>query len=456
MSASAPRRSVVADSAAIAVVGAIAVAIGIGTATMVRPLILAVAVLVSASLTWFSPRLMARAALAMLFITPFLAVTPQLSPDQVNYSALYVVAVLPVSVVICATARRLTIDLGAALLVAALLSALITLLSNAVLVTQYQYMLWPLTTLAVYLLVLNSVDDLHRWLLGAICAFSLVEAFLGISQSFLGRPVFSLAAPVLFKTNRGLLGYVLPGFSNVVGNGSGTFQHFNGLGSTLALALPISLGWLLGNPRDVRRLLLFAILFMGLVASYSRGGLIAGILGCMYVYWTSRPRSSRSLIPLVVAGAFVLGAVLAPSVAAYYDATQNVSSRVATWRFALAYWLDHPEKVPFGLGFGFLQQTVLAQLASTRGTTLATLHSSLLQVLVEFGIVGLVVFGWFFIATARPFLFSRPNGWQVWVLGGMLAFLISQIADNSLFGMGGTCVFALAACLRRRDTRYSG
>ena len=432
---------------------AVAAALGVGAQSFARSTAVVCALLMVASLTWYSPLGATRVALIMLFVTPFLEVIPQLKPQQVNYSVYYGLAVFAVAVVICAKARRFAFDSGAVLLAAVLVSAFVTLLAGEALATDYGYVLWPLTTLAVYLLVLNSSEDGHSWLLILILAFSLSQSVLGISQSLLHWPVFSVAAPSLFESDRGMLGYVLPGFSRMVGNGSGTYQHFNGLGGLLALALPISFGWLLENPRSFQRLLPCAILATGLLMTYSRAGWAGGTVGCILAYWASRPRASRTWIPLLSAGVLLVAASLAPYIAAYYVATQNVSSRLITWRYAVDYWLQHSERLPFGFGFGSFGQTILKQSVSLGGRTLPTIHSGFLQILLEMGIAGLILFGWFLVSTIRPFVVRRP-GWQAWALGGIVGFLASQILDNSLFLMTGTCVFALAACLRRADARH--
>lgn len=432
---------------------AVAAAVGAGAESFARPTSVLCALLMIASLTWYSPLGATRVALVMLFVTPFLVVIPQLKPDQVNYDALYGLAVLPVAIVICARSRRVALDSGAVLLVAILVSSLVTLLAGGELATGYGYLLWPLTTLAVYLLVLNSSEDGHRWLLIRIMSFALIEALLGISQSLLHWPVFTLAVPTLFETNRGLLGFVLPGSSSMVGNGSGTFGHFNGLGSLLALSLPICFGWLLESPRSFRRVIPFAILATGLLTSYSRGGWVGGAVGCILAYWASRPRASRPGVPLLRAGVLLMAALSAPYITAYYGATQNVSSRIATWSYALDYWLQHAQRIPFGFGFGSFQQTILMQRVSLGGETLSALHSGFLQILLETGIAGLLLFAWFLITTIRPFASDRRSGWQAWALGGMFGFLVSQLFDNALFGMTGTCAFILAACLRRADAR---
>jgi len=430
-------------------------AAGAGVTVYARPTAVLCACLAVASLTWYSPLHATRVALAVMIVTPFVVVVPQLQPDTVNYSLLYAVIVLPAAIVVCARSPRLVFDSGAVFLTIILGSALVTLLVDDALYSNYGYLLWPVTTLAVYLIIQNARRNVHRWVSGLILVFASVEAVIGISQSVLGWPVFPLALPALFQTDRGVLGYLLPGVSRAVANGSGTFEHFNGLGSLLALALPLSFGQLLRRPASLWRVLLFAVLAMGLLMTYSRGAWLGGTLGCMLVFWTCRPRASRSWVPLLLAGIVMTAALIAPSIVSYYDATQNVSSRLVTWRFALSFWSQHSDWVIFGSGFGSFQQRFLAQESVLRAQMLTALHSGFLQILLEVGIVGLAVFAWVLISTVRPHLSRRGMRWQSVALAAVLAFLVSQAVDNALFAMTGTCAFALVACLRRADARIS-
>ena len=430
-----------------------AAVVGAGAQSSTGPTAALCAMLTVAVVSWYSPQRATRVVLMLLFVTPFLMVTPQLRPDEFNYSAIFCLAAAPVAAVVCARARKFRLDSGALLLAIILLSAFVTLLTNGSLVSSYSYLLWPLTTLAVYLMVLNAAESAGRQLITALLAFALVEALLGLSQSLLQWPVFSFATPVLYTSDRGLLGYILPGFTRFVGNGSGTFQHFNGLGSLLALSLPIAFGRVLDRPRSTGRLLLFAVLAVALLMTYSRGGWIGGAIGCLLAYWMARPRESRQWIPVLVAVGLLAAALAAPYLAAYYGATQNVSSRILTWRYGVTYWLDHPPQIPFGAGFGSFQQSILAQRVTPGGLILSALHSSFLQILLEIGVLGMLLFAWFLITTLSPFLRDRRPSWQSWALAGMLGFLVSQLFDNALFGLTGTLFFALAACLRRPDGR---
>jgi hypothetical protein len=432
-------------------------AAGVGVTIHARPTVILCTCIAIASLTWFSPAMATRAVLVLLVITPLLDVIPQLRPEDINYHLLYAALALPVAVVVYARSSRPAFDSGALFLVIVLISALVTLLTESTLAADYGYLLWPATTLAVYLMVLNSRENLHRWLTGSVIGFAVVEAVCGISQSFVGWPVFSSVLPVLFRSDRGILGYFIPGVSASVANGSGTFQHFNGLGSLLALALPLSLGVLLRRPTSAGRILLFGLLAVGLLVTYSRGAWLGGILGCLFFVWTLHPRGSRSWIPLLLAASITAVTLLVPFFVRYYEATQNVSTRVVTWRFAFSAWLEHSSWIPLGSGFGLFQQRILSSDSAVGTQTLSALHSSFLQILLELGVLGLCVFAWFLYTTIRPSLSGTEAAWQTaWqpaTLGGILAFLISQSVDNALFAVTGTCAFALIACLRRADAR---
>jgi hypothetical protein len=344
-------------------------------------------------------------------------------------------------------------DSGSLFLALLVVNALVTMTTNGAVTTEYSLLLWGLTALGLYLGLSALRDNPHALVTGALLTLACAEALIGLSQSLFGWPVFGLAAAELTVTDRGLLGYILPDFATLVTNGSGTFGHFNALGALLALALPVAFGRLLSSPRRWTNVVLVVVLGAGLLTSYSRAGWLGGFIGCLIVFWASRRRSSRSWLPILTATVLLVGALLAPYLLSYYTSTQNVSTRVSTWDYAIGRWLDTPAAIPFGLGFGSLQQEYLQGAGAAGTRALSALHSGLLQTLLEAGVVGAVAFAWFVVTTLRPHLRLQRPCWQVALLGGIVGFLVAQSLDNALFSLSGILVFALAACLRRRDAR---
>ena len=434
---------------------ALAVAAGILSVRFSAPLALVAAMFAAGALAWHAPDVAVRAVVIPLGLLPFVSVTPQLHPEALNYTAYYAALAVPVAVAACARAGRLRIDSGSLFLVLMFVNTAVAIGVHGAFAADYGPLLWGVTTLSLYLGLSATRANLHRMLTAVLLAAAFVEATLGLSQSLLGWPSFSLAAGELSTTDRGLLGYILPGFTRLVTNGTGTFAHFNHLGAFLSLALPLAFGRLLLPSRRWTDLVLVAVLAGGLLTSYSRAGWIGGLVGCLVVFWASRRRSSRSWLPILASAVLLLGAILAPYLASYYTLTQNVSTRVSTWDYAVGKWLEAPASWVFGLGFGSFQMEFLQGASAEGMRALTALHSGLLQILLELGIVGAVVFAWFVVTTVRPHLALRRPGWQPAAAGGIVGLLVSQCLDNALFSISGVLVFALAACLRRADARPS-
>jgi hypothetical protein len=450
-----PERSWGVRVARTTVLAGAAAAAGLLAVRFSAPLALLAAVFAAGAVAWHAPQAAVRALVVLFVVTPVVSVTPFLQPQDLNYSAYFAALSLPVCVAVCARSGVLRLDSGALFLVIMAVNATATIALHGLVTADYGLLVWGITALSLYLSLSATRENLHGLVTASVLCLAFAEACIGISQSLTGWPLFSLAETQLAVTDRGLIGYFLPYFAKTVTNGVGTFAHFNHLGALLSLALPIAFGRLLRRPRGWADVVLVAVLAIGLLTSYSRAGWVGGLVGCLGVYWASRPRSSRSWLPIFAGAILLLGALTAPYLVSYYTSTQNVSTRVSTWDYAIGRWIDSPQAMPFGLGFGSFQAELLTGASAAGTRALDALHSGLLQILLELGIVGAVVFAWFVVTTLRPHLVLRRPGWQPALAGGIVGLLVSQCLDNALFAVMGILMFAMAACLRRSDARTS-
>ena len=198
--------------AAVLLLLGVGLVVGLAADRFTLPTVVVCGLLVIASLTWYSSVEATRVAIALLLVTPFIMVVPQFRPDQINYYAYCALALSVMAAITCVRARRIALDSGAVLLAVVLVSAVVTLVPAGSLTSSYGYLLWPVAMLAMYLLMLNSNVNNHVCLLSLVLGFSLIEAALGISQSLFHWPVFSLATPTLFETNRGVSASPCRGF----------------------------------------------------------------------------------------------------------------------------------------------------------------------------------------------------------------------------------------------------
>lgn len=309
---------------------------------------------------------------------------------------------------------------------------------------------------AVYVLVSRSDAFERRLLLGGLFVLGVIESVIAVLQVLTGWPVFSAVLPTLFVSNRNYIAYFLPGASAQVTLASGTFYHFNLLGSTLALMLPIAFALWLERPRRLWRALLFGLLASGTVATFSRGALLSATIAMVYLLM-SEHRRGRQQASAVIGSALAVVAMLALNVVTrYVEASGNISARRSTWSFALNDALERPSNLLVGYGFKHFSSAVLSAgdvMRALHTHVLTYLHSGVLQLLLEFGIVGLVLFVlWLAIAFDR----SQPHQDSFLVRGlvaGTLAFVIYQTVENILFAYPGVLFVAVVACLEAECSR---
>jgi len=161
------------------------------------------------------------------------------------------------------------------------------------------------------------------------------------------------------------------------------------------------------------------------------------LTGVLFILWLAPGKSRRASTVLAVCALALVSIYGFNIVQNYYESTQNVTSRVATWKTATEDALEQPTTLVFGYGFEHFQAEVLARRlgdvkVALHSGTLVYLHSGHLQVLLEFGIVG--------VALAILWLFSvfvgaiRDAGSirVVSLLGGALAFVAYVSVENFL------------------------
>ena len=130
------------------------------------------------------------------------------------------------------------------------------------------------------LLKYYSNENDYLLLIKAILFFALIQSLLGISQSFFGFPIFENITSVVYESGRNYLSFIFPSIGSMVRQGTGTYEHFNGLGAYLAIALPIAYGYYKSD-KTTLRLVVLGVLFLGLVTTFSRGALIGSIIGIL-------------------------------------------------------------------------------------------------------------------------------------------------------------------------------
>lgn len=303
-------------------------------------------------------------------------------------------------------------------------------------------------------------------LLVALTGFSIVlSAFPYVST--VGWETWVLYATCLFASVavvgrragvRGLIWAVVVGATLSAAKGVAEFGAFratepghrifadwnnpNALAGILALALPLSLGLLVSGERlealaagACGTLMLFA-----LVLTQSKGGILAAGMGLLLalaltVAWKGGKNATRSLVPLVVAGALAFAATrpaagtdaggLARLTNAGTTQEQSVGFRQLLWKGTVQLVGERPA----GYGAGTYRFE-----SARPGLTEQTFHShqTYLQTAMETGVLGLVVLLALFALWGRTF-FAHARSWpqpQSWLRAGIAGSVVAALADG--------------------------
>lgn len=406
--------------------------------------------------TFAAERLVETFLLWALFVVPFTAIVPALHPKSQNYPAYYAVAlVVFVATTILRRRRPPTIDVGV-IFFAYLMCTWLVLAASTPLARTYYPLITPVTELAIYVLVINRPFERTRpILLRGVVALGVVEATIGLSQSVLGRPTFTQVLPTLWTSDRGYVGYLLPGVLTRVTQGSGTFTYFNGLGALLVLSVSVAFGDWLSHRRSIWRLAAFLVIFVGVVTTYSRGSLLGAMAGCAVVWWFSARRNSQQTVVAMVCVLAVAGASISALFVHYYTQTQNFTSRLTTWSYSVSYVLRHPSNIILGTGYSSFGQVILPAVSGQPSGPLLLVHSGPLQVLLELGIVGFALYLMTILVPIARSLDNPRSATRAILIGAIVGFLVAELLDNATFGDPNICgpsgaiMFALVALLRR-------
>lgn len=295
-----------------------------------------------------------------------------------------------------------------------------------------------------YMLLLNVVttfDSLKRvtW---AIIAAAALNASVGIWE-FAGSSEF-------YFRSEGLIG------------------NENGLGNLSALGFPLAFYHFLYSKGRLRwiGLALSILLAAGVVVSVSRGAFLSLIL--VFLLIAIRERHRRGMI-----AAAVLAALLAaPVLPRYFKqrmgtlstdvratipvGTEQLSVRGYYTKGALKIWMAHPV---VGVGVGnFGQYFTRSEFNPGKSaSTSVAVHNLYLQVLVEFGAVGVSVLLWIILLAfkgVRVALREHRHRQERWVHASAIAMMaltvfIYNFSSGNLMSQGAWAVVGLIAVTRR-------
>lgn len=271
------------------------------------------------------------------------------------------------------------------------------------------------------LLAYPSVSHHNRaWI--AMLWLALLLAVLSIVQEY-----FNPAAYVFSESGQG-----------IQGRAAGVYLNPNIAAQTLVLILACLMAH--GTPRgNVIALLLTGI---GLLLTFSRGGIL--VWGVLAVAATLRGRLPRWFLLAIVVAAItiaVAGSVVLDGLSAFVPPENRNSLDRLAWLLDLGRlhnyssedrtllanyaWMKFMEAPFLGQGLGYMWVWESSQGA----------HNMSLRFMVEYGLIGVLIFPLFLVASVRSSVADVDRGW-IWLMAGvvmLLSFFSHNMTEQAVF-----------------------
>jgi O-antigen ligase len=385
----------------------------------------------------------------LLFSFVFLMFTPIIyfiRPDRFNYSAYYMI-ILTFSVIFFLFKEdEFKVD--------GIIIFFVWYIINGIFVRgisnihpSYYLFIVPLTSLSLYIFFTSQGNeykyDTTIFFLKCLILSITLESILGISQSFFSFPIFTGVIQNAFISDRNYLAYIFPSISPFVTQGTGTFESPNGLGALLSLVFPLIFGFWYSNRKNFLRILLLVISFLGLLTSYSRGALIGVLFTSLFFPLFLSRLSIRKKIVIFSFIIIFFIVFLSNYVENYYLATQNLTIRIKIWDIVWNYATKDPLRLILGYGIFFFRDNILGFEGIPKD-----IHSGQLEILMELGIVGFVIFCSYYFKMIFQALKFRNNILILSIAAGLMSFFVHQLVENSFFGYAGILMACLMGILK--------
>lgn len=229
---------------------------------------------------------------------------------------------------------------------------------------------------------------------------------------------------------------------------SAAFQFSNNLGTYLATVIPISFSLILFKATNKKcRFILSALsllLVICLLLSQARGAWLGFILGFLLVSLFSGKKNFLLAVSLLII--FAISASLFGNIYIkeqiksfmHLRTDQSTSDRMIMWKTALRMLADRPI---LGQGLGTFMHS-FEKFKPKSYHEIVYAHNCYLQMAVESGISGLLIFIWFIFTVLRKSLskfFKFDDiflkALTIGLAGGILAYVVDSFFDNSLYSL---------------------
>lgn len=288
---------------------------------------------------------------------------------------------------------------------------------------------WLIVLLSYGLLLYMLVVLIQKWeqvfkLLMVLIGMGLFEAGWAVVQWMTGR---ALRPSATFFNPNFLAGYLAMIWVLVLsllcyrlaGRGSGV-----GTGRRRAVLLAGSIG-------------LLTLMLAAITMSGSRGGMVAVLVGTSVVIGLRFGRKGVGLLAILILLGLAAPSPLRERVKAEHVANPVTYARVQIWQSSIRAMADHP----FGVGLGLYQYVYPSYALPVEGEitrygkVAQTAHNEYLQMGVELGVGGLLVFCWGVVLVAREarsVLQQRLRRLERGVLVGLVAAIAATLVHAAL------------------------
>lgn len=259
-------------------------------------------------------------------------------------------------------------------------------------------------------------------------------------------------------------GFLLPLLRD--NQGYGQFLNKNHFAYLMEMAFGLGLGVLLAHGVKRERVLIYlALLFpvwLGLVLSNSRGGILAMLAQVLVAaLLLLRRQTSRVVLIVVMVAAVLFGTLwvggdrLATNLESAStdfsgDSTRDGASRNEIWRATLKMFLAHPLA---GVGFGGYWIGITAYHDASGSLTPQEAHNEYLELLSSGGVIGLAIGVWFAVIVVRRIRENLQNdrGYlravRLAAVLGITGVAVHSLLDFGLHLMGNALIFIVLIML---------
>lgn len=236
----------------------------------------------------------------------------------------------------------------------------------------------------------------------------------------------------------------------------------NGLGTLLAMTLPISQIKLITSKEKSFYFLSSLIILTGLILTMSQGAIIGLIVGELLLFILGEKRIRKQIITIGIIGALILGLFIGRSLIvkdnlfSYFLTRLDINSsskieRIYIWRSAWKMFLTHPIT---GVGFGCFSLAYPSyKLPQAQEPTHSFAHNLPLNLLAETEILGFITFSLltlsFFWKGIKGYIRSKDLT-LISLIGGFTAYMVHQLFDGTMWSLHfGIFFFLLGAIFNK-------